>query len=107
MPGDTLNNIGYIDVQFGGLDFVTDDTFDALPEKFNAAVTIDQQQLVQSQQDVGNDYQTKNSVAQQQQQQAAAAAALTAGLQNSQIVSNNEIKDLVGQEAAKYTLLYK
>ncbi|XP_012160835.1 protein lingerer isoform X2 [Ceratitis capitata] len=89
MPGDTLNNIGYLDVQFGGLDFGTEDTFDALPEKFGAAVTIDgqqqqqqqtqsQQQLVQSQQDVANDYQSKSNVQQQQ-------ATLSAGLQSAQL----------------------
>ncbi|XP_028893459.2 protein lingerer isoform X3 [Zeugodacus cucurbitae] len=88
MPGDTLNNIGYLDVQFGGLDFGTEDTFDALPEKFGAAVTIEgqqqqqqtqsQQQLVQSPQDVSTDYQNKNNVQQQQ-------ASLSAGLQSTQL----------------------
>jgi len=78
MPGDNaLNNIGYLDVQFGAMDFGTDDSFDALPEKFNAGVSIDGQQQQQQQ----DDYQTKS----QQQQQ----AALTAGLQNAQIVSRN------------------
>lgn len=84
MPGDTLNNAGYLDVQFGGLDFGTDDSFDALPEKFNAAVNLEQQQ--QAQQDVVsgsgvNDYQGNKSSVQQQQ------SALTAGLQSSQLVS--------------------
>lgn len=88
MPGDTLNNIGYLDVQFGGLDFGTEDSFDTLPEKFGAAVTIDnqqqqqtqsQQQLVQSQQDVSTDYQNKNNVQQQQ-------SSLSAGLQSTQLV---------------------
>nr|XP_036223490.1 protein lingerer isoform X15 [Bactrocera oleae]XP_036223491.1 protein lingerer isoform X15 [Bactrocera oleae] len=87
MPGDTLNNIGYLDVQFGGLDFGTEDSFDTLPEKFGAAVTIDnqqqqqtqsQQQLVQSQQDVSTDYQNKNNVQQQQ-------SSLSAGLQSTQL----------------------
>lgn len=79
MPGDNaLNNIGYLDVQFGAMDFGTDDTFDALPEKFNSSVGIDGQQ--QQQQD---DYQQAKT---QQQQQ----AALSAGLQNAQIVSRNE-----------------
>ncbi|XP_030387974.1 protein lingerer isoform X2 [Scaptodrosophila lebanonensis] len=78
MPGDNaMNNIGYLDVQFGGLDFGTDDSFDALPEKFNAAVTIDNQQQQQQQQD---DYQSKS--AQQQ-------SALAAGLQNSQILQGD------------------
>ncbi|XP_067631505.1 protein lingerer isoform X1 [Eurosta solidaginis] len=85
MPGDTLNNIGYLDVQFGGLDFGTEDTFDTLPEKFGASVTIDSQQqqtqsqqLVQQQQDITSDYQSKANVQQQQ-------ATLSAGLQSSQI----------------------
>ncbi|XP_037956721.1 protein lingerer-like isoform X3 [Teleopsis dalmanni] len=78
MPGDTLNNIGYLDVQFGGLDFGNEDSFDTLSEKFNNSVTIDaqQQQLVQSQQDVTNDYQGKTNVQ---------PSTLTTGLQNSQI----------------------
>ncbi|XP_017472785.1 PREDICTED: protein lingerer isoform X3 [Rhagoletis zephyria] len=88
MPGDTLNNIGYLDVQFGGLDFGTEDTFEALPEKFGASVTMDgqqqqpqqtqSQQLVQSQQDVTTDYQSKSTVQQQQ-------SSLTAGLQSAQL----------------------
>ncbi|XP_049308305.1 protein lingerer isoform X10 [Bactrocera dorsalis] len=88
MPGDTLNNIGYLDVQFGGLDFGTEDSFDTLPEKFGTAVTIEsqqqqqqtqsQQQLVQSQQDVSTDYQNKNNVQQQQ-------SSLSAGLQSTQL----------------------
>ncbi|XP_017865196.1 PREDICTED: protein lingerer isoform X4 [Drosophila arizonae] len=78
MPGDNaLNNIGYLDVQFGAMDFGTDDSFDALPEKFNAGVSIDGQQ--QQQQD---DYQTKS----QQQQQA-----LSAGLQNAQILQGDAL----------------
>ncbi|XP_033246233.1 protein lingerer isoform X9 [Drosophila miranda] len=71
MPGDNaLNNIGYLDVQFGALDFGTDDSFDSMPEKFNASVEQKQQQ---------DDYQNKSQ--QQQQQQ----STLTAGLQSSQI----------------------
>uniref|UniRef100_A0A4Y0BQM6 Protein lingerer n=1 Tax=Anopheles funestus TaxID=62324 RepID=A0A4Y0BQM6_ANOFN len=36
MPGDNMNNIGYLDVQFGGLDFGADDSFDAVvSDKFN------------------------------------------------------------------------
>lgn len=77
MPGDTLNSIGYLDVQFGGLDFGTEDSFDALPEKFNPATTIDNQQIAQSQEVVSNDYQTKPTSQQQ--------AVLAGGLQNSQI----------------------
>nr|XP_017025217.1 protein lingerer isoform X10 [Drosophila kikkawai] len=73
MPGDNaLNNIGYLDVQFGALDFGTDDGFDAVPEKVGAGYSIDSQQQQQQQ----DDYQSKS-----QQQQ----SALTAGLQSSQI----------------------
>lgn len=85
MPGDTLNNIGYLDVQFGGLDFGPDDSFEAAPEKFNSSTTIDNQQQQIVQQDIGNEYQTKSSVQQQQVQQQ--TSTLSAGLQNSQIVN--------------------
>lgn len=34
MPGDNLSNMGYLDVQFGGLDFGTDDTFEQVTDKF-------------------------------------------------------------------------
>ncbi|KRF80086.1 uncharacterized protein Dvir_GJ22126, isoform F [Drosophila virilis] len=82
MPGDNaLNNIGYLDVQFGAMDFGTDDSFDALPEKFNAGVSIDGQQQQQQQQQQ-DDYQTKS-----QQQQ----AALSAGLQNAQILQGDAL----------------
>lgn len=37
MPGDALNNIGYLDVQFGGLDFGTDDSFENVTDKFGNA----------------------------------------------------------------------
>ncbi|KAH8365291.1 hypothetical protein KR084_007991 [Drosophila pseudotakahashii] len=75
MPGDNaLNNIGYLDVQFGALDFGTDDGFEALPEKVGSGFSIDGQQQQQQQ----DDYQSKS---QQQQQQ----ATLAAGLQSSQI----------------------
>ncbi|KAL7735881.1 hypothetical protein ACLKA6_002338 [Drosophila palustris] len=83
MPGDNaLNNIGYLDVQFGAMDFGTDDSFDAMPEKFNAGVSIDGQQQQQQQ----DDYQTKAQQQQQQQQ-----AALTAGLQNAQILQGDAL----------------
>ncbi|XP_017072895.1 protein lingerer isoform X10 [Drosophila eugracilis] len=75
MPGDNaLNNIGYLDVQFGALDFGTDDGFEPLPEKVGSGFGIDGQQ----QQQQPDDYQSKS---QQQQQQ----ATLAAGLQSSQI----------------------
>lgn len=52
MPGDNINNIGYLDVQFGALDFGTEDCFDNLSDKFGTSVSIDgnQQQQQQSQQ---------------------------------------------------------
>lgn len=62
MPGDTLNNIGYLDVQFGQLEFGNEEAFDAITDKFNA--TIDNSQSVTG--DVTTDYQTKSSVQQQQ-----------------------------------------
>lgn len=63
MPGDTLNNIGYLDVQFGQLEFGNEEAFDAITvDKFNAS--IDNSQSVTG--DVTNDYQTKSSVQQQQ-----------------------------------------
>lgn len=62
MPGDTLNNIGYLDVQFGQLEFGNEEAFDVITDKFNA--TIDSSQSVTG--DVTADYQTKSSVQQQQ-----------------------------------------
>lgn len=62
MPGDTLNNIGYLDVQFGQLEFGNEEAFDAITDKFNA--TIENSQNVSG--DVTADYQTKSSVQQQQ-----------------------------------------
>uniref|UniRef100_A0A336K4P2 Protein lingerer n=1 Tax=Culicoides sonorensis TaxID=179676 RepID=A0A336K4P2_CULSO len=55
MPGDALNNIGYLDVQFGGLDFGTDDSFESVTDKFNAA-TLESSQSAGV---VSDDYQTK------------------------------------------------
>lgn len=78
MPGDTLNNIGYLDVQFGGLDFGTEESFDTLTEKFNPTTIDSQQNIVQSQ-EVSNDYQTKANVQQ---------STLTAGLQSAQIADS-------------------
>ncbi|XP_017838304.1 protein lingerer isoform X6 [Drosophila busckii] len=83
MPGDNaLNNIGYLDVQFGAMDFGNDDSFgDALPEKFNAGVSIDGQSSQQQQQQQ-DEYQSKTH-----QQQ----AALTAGLQNAQLLQGDAL----------------
>jgi hypothetical protein len=45
MPGDNLSNIGYLDVQFGGLDFGTDDSFDQVTDKFRDALDTQQPSL--------------------------------------------------------------
>lgn len=76
MPGDTLNNIGYLDVQFGGLDFGTEETFDTISEKFNS---IENSQNV-SVSDVSNDSQNKSYVSQN--------SALSSSLQASQMLPN-------------------
>lgn len=71
MPGDSLNTIGYLDVQFGGLDFGTDDSFDSL-DKFNTSSLDNSGQNVTSPVDVsgGGDYnQSSGSIGKQQQQQ--------------------------------------
>lgn len=82
MP-DTLNNIGYLDVQFGGLDFGGDDSFDQLTDKFQASTIVDNSQTAT---DVTADYQTKASVV----QPSAALSAAAASLQTSQLISNND-----------------
>lgn len=45
MPGDNLSTMGYLDVQFGGLDFGTDDSFDAVNDKYRDA-TLDTSQTL-------------------------------------------------------------
>uniref|UniRef100_A0A1A9WWK5 Protein lingerer n=1 Tax=Glossina brevipalpis TaxID=37001 RepID=A0A1A9WWK5_9MUSC len=103
MPGDSLNNIGYLDVQFGALDFGTEDTFENIPDKFNTSVAIEAQQqqqqtqqqsqkgMVQTPQDVVTSYesQTKASVLAQQQQvtQQQQQVSLSTGLQGSHLDS--------------------
>lgn len=91
MPGDSLNNIGYLDVQFGGLDFGTDDTFDSVPvtDKFNAnslepstPSTVQLPSAVQSSQSEVSDYQSKPSVVSNLQQK----SNLTSSLQSTQII---------------------
>ncbi|XP_062543799.1 protein lingerer isoform X13 [Armigeres subalbatus] len=91
MPGDSLNNIGYLDVQFGGLDFGTDDTFDSVPvtDKFNSnsleQTTPSSVQLpsaVQPSQSEVSDYQNKPSVVNNLQQK----SNLTSSLQSTQIL---------------------
>lgn len=83
MPVDTLNNIGYLDVQFGGLDFGGEESFDALSEKFQAANIVDNTQNV-SGTDVSADYQQKASV---QQSNSLSSAG---GLQQSQLIQNTD-----------------
>lgn len=78
MPADTLNNIPYLDVQFGGLDYGTDETFDNLSEKFAATSLDTSVQSVPSSADVSSEYQPKPSSVQQHQQPS------LVGLQSSQ-----------------------
>lgn len=91
MPGDSLNNIGYLDVQFGGLDFGTDDTFDSVPvtDKFNTnsleqstPSSVQLPSAVQPTQSEVNDYQSKPSVVNNLQQK----SSLTSSLQSTQIL---------------------
>lgn len=92
MPGDSLNNIGYLDVQFGGLDFGTDDTFDNVPvtDKFSATSleqstpsSVQLPSAVQPTQSEVSDYQSKPSVVTNLQQQ---KSNLTSSLQSTQIL---------------------
>lgn len=82
MPADTLNNIPYLDVQFGGLDYGTDETFDNLSEKFAATSLDTSAQSVPSSADVSSEYQQKQSSVQQHQQQQQQPSLV--GLQSSQ-----------------------
>uniref|UniRef100_A0A182Q7G5 Protein lingerer n=1 Tax=Anopheles farauti TaxID=69004 RepID=A0A182Q7G5_9DIPT len=80
MPGDNMNNIGYLDVQFGGLDFGADDSFDAVvSDKFNSTGgsggVMDPQQsstgqasVVSQTQAVGQPQASQTQTVQQQQQ---------------------------------------
>lgn len=56
MP-DTLSNIGYLDVQFGALDFGTDESFDTISDKFQSTGIVDNTQTTT------DDYQTKTQSA--------------------------------------------
>ncbi|XP_055688866.1 protein lingerer isoform X4 [Lutzomyia longipalpis] len=85
MPGDTLNNIGYLDVQFGGLDFGTEDSFDTLTDKFNTTSLDSAASGVSNPGDVSSDYQSKNS-----------QQSLTAGLQSSQMRTANSVSQSSG-----------
>lgn len=81
MPVDTLNNIGYLDVQFGGLEFGGgDEPFDALSEKFQAANIVDNSQNVTA----TDEYQPKASVPQTN------SLSSTGGLQPTQLIQNTD-----------------
>lgn len=86
MPGDALNNIQYLDVQFGGLDFGNEESFDTLSEKFSQT-NIDPTQQNVGPADVPNDYQTKSSV-QQSALVSGASVNAASGHPTSQIVEN-------------------
>lgn len=83
MPVDTLNNIGYLDVQFGGLDFGGEESFDALSEKFQATNIVDNS-LNMTGSDVSADYQQKSGV------QQATALSAAGGLQSTQLIPNTD-----------------
>lgn len=82
MP-ETLSNIGYLDVQFGALDFGSEETFDTISDKFQSSNIGDNTQNVTTS-DVSTDYQTKPVVPQGSN-----------SLQQSQLISNSD--PLTGQ----------
>lgn len=77
MP-DTLSNIGYLDVQFGALDFGSEETFDTISDKFQTSNIVDNTQNVTAS-EVSTDYQTKTVVTQGPN-----------SLQQSQLISNSD-----------------
>ncbi|XP_055317278.1 protein lingerer [Sitodiplosis mosellana] len=79
MP-DTLSNIGYLDVQFGALDFGSEETFDTISDKFQSSNIVDNSQNVAAT-DVSTDYQSKSQGSN--------------SLQQSQLISNSDA--LAGQ----------
>lgn len=79
MP-DTLSNIGYLDVQFGALDFGSEETFDTISDKFQSTNIVDSSQNVTAT-DVSTDYQPKSQGSN--------------SLQQSQLISNSDA--LAGQ----------
>lgn len=79
MP-DTLSNIGYLDVQFGALDFGSEEAFDTISDKFQSSNIVDNSQNVATS-DVATDYQSKSQG--------------TNSLQQSQLISNSDA--LTGQ----------
>ncbi|XP_058125463.1 protein lingerer [Anopheles ziemanni] len=79
MPGDSMNNIGYLDVQFGGLDFGTDDTFDVVADKFNTSGGASDQQP------------SSSVVGQQQQQQSTVGSqAVQSVVQTPQVAASQQ-----------------
>lgn len=80
MPGDVLNNIQYLDVQFGGLDFGTEESFDTLSEKFNQT-NMEPPQTVQNS-DVAMEFQVKST---QPSNSSASNLNVSTGLSSSQI----------------------
>lgn len=77
MPGDNLSNIGYLDVQFGGLDFGTDDSFDAVNDKFRDP-TLEPPQTLNT-----------SDVSEYQSNKASQSSSLaSAGLQATQLLAN-------------------
>lgn len=74
MP-DTLSNIGYLDVQFGALDFGSEEAFDTISDKFQSSNIVDNSQNVATS-DVATEYQTKSQA--------------TNSLQQSQLISNSD-----------------
>lgn len=80
MP-DTLSNIGYLDVQFGALDFGSEETFDTISDKFQSSNIVDNSQNVVTTSDVTTDYQPKSQGSN--------------SLQQSQLISNSDA--LTGQ----------
>lgn len=91
MP-DTLSNIGYLDVQFGALDFGSEETFDTISDKFQSSNIVDNTQNVASS-EVSTDYQTKPVVPQGSN-----------SLQQSQLISNSD--PLTGQNDSLSTTGY-
>uniref|UniRef100_A0A1A9W363 UBA domain-containing protein n=1 Tax=Glossina brevipalpis TaxID=37001 RepID=A0A1A9W363_9MUSC len=99
MPGNSLNNIGYLDVQFGALDFGTEDTFENILNKINTSLTIEAQQqtkqqsqksMVQTAQDVVTSYESKQASVLAQRQQGTKQqqqVSLSTGLQGSHLDS--------------------
>lgn len=78
MPGDSLNSIGYLDVQFGGLDLGNDDAFESIIEKYGSV--MESSQTVSSTEI--SEFQSKSNNLQ--------TSLSSTGLQASQMLSNSE-----------------